>query len=110
MLEQVERTSIHCTLCDQDKPLDNFYPSGQDSETGQCKACVKKRQQDREDQLVAEGKPKRPRKAKKRPLTVNPEQLLESLSGSKANPRLELAAKILEMQQRTIELLVARSK
>ncbi len=89
--------SIHCTVCDQNKPLDEFYPSGRGSETGQCKGCIKKRQRPR------------PRK-RKLPLTVNPEKLMEALSGGEADPRLELAAKVLAMQQRTIELLVARRK
>ncbi len=111
--EELGIAQIHCTLCDQDKPLDEFYPSGRGSETGQCKECVKGKTREREAKNVAEGQPKRSETKKKKPLTVSPEKLMEALSGGggeKVNLRLALAERVLEMQQRTIELLVARSK
>lgn len=98
---------IHCTLCDRDKLLDDFYPSGRGAKSGQCKGCVKKRTQDRVAERVAKGLPSR-RKSRKipkpKPPSFDPAQLMQAMAGP--DPRFELAAKLLEMQQKTIELLL----
>lgn len=103
--------TIHCTICGEDKGLEDYYPSGRGASTGQCKKCIADRQQDRSTERGEAGLPSRPKKsrAKPKPLAISPEKLMEALNHT-ADPRLELAFKVLEMQQRTIELLVAREK
>ncbi len=111
--------TIHCTLCDQDKLSEAYYPSSRGNQTGQCKACVTERQRQRQRERVERGEFPRARKSrakvtprKKKPPKVNPESLFRLAGGMEISedPHLDAAMRIVTMQQKTIELLLERKK
>ena len=115
MMPEIRLAVIHCTVCDQNKPIDDFYPSGRASKTGQCKSCIKKRMQDRETERVKAGLPRRKSKKKAKnprpssPPSVSAESLMATLAGGgAADPLLEAVLQIVAMQQKTVELLLER--
>ncbi len=94
MMSEIRLAVIHCTVCDQNKPIDDFYPSGRASKTGQCKSCIKKRA-------------KTPKPSS--PPSVSAESLMKTLAGGgAADPLLEAVLQIVAMQQKTVELLLER--
>lgn len=117
MMPEIRLAIIRCTLCNQTKPIADFYPSGRGSKTGQCKSCVKKKAQDRKAKRIKAGLPRKgPKKKTKNPRPSSPpsvsaESLMKALAGGGAvDPSLEAAMQIVAMQQKTVELLLGRRK